>query len=86
MDADAATLQLIKDGIVDSTIAQKPYTMAEAGLRALDNVHHYPVKMGADYALDPFSPFPSFVDTGVALVDKSNVGTILERKEAAGTQ
>ena len=86
MDADVATLQLVKDGIIDSTIAQKPYTMALVGLRALDNLHHYPVKpMGGDYALDPFSPFPSFVDTGVALVDKSNVGAILDRKEAAGT-
>lgn len=86
MDADVATLQLIKDGIIDSTIAQKPYTMAFYGLRALDNLHHDPVKLGPDYALDPFSPFPAFVDTGVSLVDKSNVATILERKEAAGPQ
>jgi ribose transport system substrate-binding protein len=86
MDADVATLQLIKDGVIDSTIAQKPYTMALVGLRALDNLYHYPVKLGADYALDPFSPFPSFVDTGVALVDKSNLNTILERKETAGPQ
>lgn len=86
MDADVATLQLIKDGVIDSTIAQKPYTMALVGLRALDNLYHNPVKLGGDYALDPFSPFPSFVDTGVALVDKSNLNTILERKETAGPQ
>lgn len=87
MDTDVATLQLIKDGIIDSTIAQKPYTMAYDGLKSLDILHHYPVKpLGGDYALDPFSPFPAFVDTGVALVDKGNVGTILERKEGAGAQ
>ena len=87
MDTDVATLQLIKDGIVDSTIAQKPYTMALVGLKALDNIHHYPLKtLGDDYGLDPFSPFPAFVDTGVSLVDKSNVTTILTRKEAAGPQ
>jgi ribose transport system substrate-binding protein len=87
MDTDVATLQLVKDGIIDSTISQKPYTMALVGLKALDNIHHYPVKpLGGDYALDPFSPFPSFVDTGVSLVDKSNVSTILNRKESAGPQ
>jgi ribose transport system substrate-binding protein len=87
MDADVATLQLVKDGIVDSTIAQKPYTMALVGLRALDNLHHYPVKpLGADYGLDPFSPFPSFVDTGVALVDSHNVDALLTRKEGGGSQ
>lgn len=86
MDTDVATLQLVKDGIIDSTISQKPYTMALVGLRALDHVHHYPVKMGEDYDLDPFSPFPSFVDTGVSLVDKSNVETILSRKEASAPQ
>ncbi|MBS1800248.1 MAG: substrate-binding domain-containing protein [Acidobacteria bacterium] len=86
MDTDVATLQLVKDGIIDSTISQKPYTMALVGLRALDNLHHYPVKMGEDYDLDPFSPFPSFVDTGVSLVDKSNVNSILTRKESSGPQ
>ncbi len=87
MDTDVATLQLVKDGIVDSTISQKPYTMALVGLKALDNIHHYPLKsLSGDYGLDPFSPFPSFVDTGVALVDKANVDTILNRKESAGPQ
>jgi ribose transport system substrate-binding protein len=87
MDTDVATLQLIKDGIIDSTISQKPYTMALVGLKALDDIHHYPLKvLSEDYGLDPFSPFPAFVDTGVSLVDKSNVGAILTRKEAAGPQ
>jgi ribose transport system substrate-binding protein len=87
MDTDVATLQLVKDGIIDSTISQKPYTMALVGLRALDNIHHYPLKsLSGDYGLDPFSPFPSFVDTGVSLVDKTNVDAILTRKEAAGPQ
>lgn len=87
MDTDVATLQLIKDGIIDSTISQKPYTMALEGLKALDDIHHYPhPALGGDYALDPFSPFPAFVDTGVALVDKSNLASVLERKEATGSQ
>lgn len=85
MDTDQPTLQLVKDGVIDSTISQKPYAMARLGLKALDDIYHYPVKpLTADYALDPFSPFPAFIDTGVALVDKSNVDSILTRKVAAG--
>lgn len=86
MDVDEATLQLVKDGTIDSTISQKPYTMALLGLKALDDVHHYPVKpLAYDYRLDPFAPFPSFIDTGVSLVDKSNVEQILSRKETGGS-
>ncbi len=84
MDTDIDTLQLVGDGTIDSTISQKPYTMAYLGLKALDDLHHYPVKpLGSDYGLDPYSPFPAFIDTGVALVDKTNLDPILRKEEAA---
>src|SRR5580698_6960299 len=87
MDTDQTTLQMIKDGVIDSTVSQKPYTMAFLGLKALDDIYHYPVKpLAADYSLDPFAPFPAFIDTGVSLVDKSNVDMIMTRKEAAGSE
>jgi ribose transport system substrate-binding protein len=84
MDTDLPTLQLIKDGVIDSTISQKPYTMALIGLKALDEIHHYPTDnpMKGDYELDPFAPFPAFVDTGVSLVDKGNVEGILTRRQS----
>ncbi len=86
MDTDQATLNLVKEGVIDSTIAQKPYTMAYYGLKALDEVHHYPVKdMTRNYTGDLFSPFPTFVDTGTALVDRTNVDFFLNAaKEAQG--
>jgi ribose transport system substrate-binding protein len=81
MDVDTDTLQLVGDGTIDSTISQKPYTMAFLGLKALDDIHHYPVKpLGGDYGLDPNSPFPAFVDTGVALIDKTNLDPILRKQ------
>lgn len=84
MDVDQGTLELVKDGTIDSTISQKPYTMGLLGLKALDEVHHSPLKsQGENYALDPFAPLPTFVDTGVSLVNKSNVDSILARTEAA---
>jgi len=78
MDTDEATLNLVKSGVIDSTVSQKPYTMTFYGLKALDDIHHYPVDMKKDYATDSFSPFPRYVDTGVSLVDKVNVDLYLQ--------
>ena len=71
MDTDVATLQLIKDGIIDSTISQKPYTMALSGAEGTGRHPSLSGEAAGDYGLDPFSPFPAFIDTGVALVDKA---------------
>jgi ribose transport system substrate-binding protein len=74
MDVDRATLDLVKDGTIQATISQKPFTMAMLGLKALDDLHHYPLKpLTRDWGSDALSPVPAFVDTGVSLVDKSNV-------------
>ena len=78
MDTDEATLNLVKSGVIDSTVSQKPYTMTFYGLKALDDIHHYPVDLKKDYATDSFSPFPRYVDTGVSLVDKVNVDLFLQ--------
>lgn len=83
MDVDDATLQLVKNGTIDATISQKPYTMALLGLKALDEIHHYPLKpLAADYSTEAMSPFPAFVDTGVSLVDKSNVDKFVSGLES----
>lgn len=78
-DVDAKTLADIKSGLIDSTIAQKPYTMGYYGLKALDEVFHYPPKnLAKDYSVDVFAPYPVFVDTGTALVDQDNVDLYIE--------
>ncbi|HEY1985533.1 MAG TPA: substrate-binding domain-containing protein [Terracidiphilus sp.] len=77
-DVSQDTLDGIKGGSIDSTIAQKPYTMGWVGLKALDEIFHAPPKqMGKDYSVDSFSPYPVFVDTGSSLVDKNNVDLYL---------
>jgi ribose transport system substrate-binding protein len=83
MDVDEPTLNLIKDGVIDATIAQKPYTMASYGLKCLDDLHHYPIDLKKDYSWDSFSPLPAFVDTGVSLVDKINVDVYLKARSEA---
>ena len=79
MDVDPDTLQDIKDGEINATIAQKPYTMGYFGLRQLDLIYHNPpAKLSPDYSQDTFSPFPVFVDTGTAEVDKNNVDIYMQ--------
>jgi ribose transport system substrate-binding protein len=73
-DTDQGTLDAIRDGTIDSTIAQKPYTMGFFGLKLLHDVHIAPPEqLNKDFRTDFFSPYPVFVDTGTTLVDKSNV-------------
>ncbi|HKH97855.1 MAG TPA: substrate-binding domain-containing protein [Candidatus Sulfotelmatobacter sp.] len=79
MDTDQETLDWIQKGGIAATIAQKPYTMAFVGLEMLDNLyHHKPASLDKDWSRDSFAPIPSFVDTGSALIDKSNVDAFLQ--------
>jgi ribose transport system substrate-binding protein len=73
-DTDQGTLDAIRDGTIDSTIAQKPYTMGYFGLKILHDVFHAPPeRLNKDFKADFFSPYPVFVDTGTTLVDRSNI-------------
>jgi ribose transport system substrate-binding protein len=79
MDTDDATLKLVKDGTIAATIAQKPWTMAYIGLSRLADIETEKTKkIGGNYATDPESPYPVFVDTGTTLVDKNNVDQFMK--------
>ncbi len=79
MDTDPETLDLIQKGVIAATIAQKPYTMAFVGMQMLDDLyHHKPSSLDKDWAKDSYATIPSFVDTGSALIDKSNVDAFLQ--------
>jgi len=82
-DVNQDTLDGIKGGTINSTVAQKPFTMGYIGLRALDEIFHAPPpSLQKDYSSDAFSPFPEFVDTGTSLVDKNNVDAYIETAAA----
>ncbi len=84
MDADEGTLNWIQKGVIAATIAQKPFTMAYYGLKMLDELQHRkPPSLDVNWAQDPFSPLPTFVDTGATLVTKENVGDFLKARDAA---
>jgi ribose transport system substrate-binding protein len=77
-DVNPDTLAGIKDGVIEATVVQKPFTMGYVGLKALDEIYHNPpAQLGKNYSADAFAPYPVFIDTGTALVDKSNVDAYL---------
>lgn len=79
MDVNRDTLDLIQSGNIEATISQKPWTMGYVGLRELDLIHHdKPHEFRNTYTTDAFSPYPNFIDTGTALVDKLNVDVYLK--------
>lgn len=83
-DADPGTLDAIKDGTIDATITQKPYTMGYFGLNMLYDVFHaMPPQLNKDFRSDFYSPYPVFIDTGSALVDGSNVDLYLSATAAS---
>ena len=83
-DVNQDTLDGIKAGTIDATVAQKPFTMGYVGLKALDEIFHDPpAQLNKDFAADSFSHYPVFVDTGTSLVDQNNVDVYIS---AAATQ
>jgi len=80
MDVSERTLDWIQKGMIQATFAQRPYTMAYVGLRMLADLNHYPpAQLEATRSL---ATVPQFVDTGVTLVDRSNVEQFLKDQEA----
>lgn len=84
MDALPATLDGIENGGITATIAQKPFTMGYSGLRLIADLYLNKLpSLSLDFAGSPNSPLPRFVDTGVALIDKSNLGAYREASKAS---
>jgi ribose transport system substrate-binding protein len=77
-DKDPETLDWIDRGAITATVVQKPYVMAYYGVKLLDDLHHNAVHEFKDWQNAPASPLPSWVDTGTAIIDKSNLATFRE--------
>jgi|SRR5580700_1022331 ribose transport system substrate-binding protein len=82
MDVDKDTLDMVKDGVIAATVAQKPFTMGYVGVMMLDALYHNPLpSMAKSFGPDPYAPIPAFVDTGAALVDQTNVDQYLQAQK-----
>ncbi|HXX15755.1 MAG TPA: substrate-binding domain-containing protein [Candidatus Eremiobacteraceae bacterium] len=72
-DKDPQTLDAIDRQWITATVVQKPYVMAFYGVRFLDDLHHNVVHEFKDWATAPTDPLPTFVDTGTAVIDATNL-------------
>ena len=65
-------LQLIEDGVIDASIAQKTALMSYLGTKLMYYKNHAPVPVVADNAAAGISPMPESVDTGTIVINKDN--------------
>jgi ribose transport system permease protein len=72
MDRNDATLNLIEEGVVDASIAQRTYTMAYMSLGMLYDLHHNKVRMVDDWRAAGVLPLPTNVDTGTVVITREN--------------
>ncbi|SRR6266404_2134094 len=77
-DKDPSTLDWIERGVITATITQKPYAMSYYGVKFADDLHHNAVHEFKDWRTAPSGPLPKWVDTGTAVVDKSNLNAFRE--------
>lgn len=73
MDRDEATLQFIKEGVIDASIAQRTYTMSYLALQMLYDLRNGRIKFADDWRKVRVNPLPPNVDTGSFVIMKNNV-------------
>lgn len=77
-DKDPETLDWIQRGAITATVVQKPYIMSFYGVRFADDLHHNVVHEFKDWKSAPTGPLPTWVDTGTAVIDASNLAVFRE--------
>jgi ribose transport system permease protein len=80
MDRNDATLDLIEEGVIEASIAQRTYTMAYISLGMLYDLHHNKVKMVEDWRSAGVLPLPTNVDTGTVVITRENVRAFKRKK------
>ncbi len=84
MDALPPTLEGIENGWITATVVQKPFTMGYTSLRLIADLYLNKLPaLNMDFERNPHSPLPRFVDTGAALLDKSNLTAYRDASKAA---
>jgi ribose transport system substrate-binding protein len=77
-DKDPETLDWIQRGAITATVVQKPYIMSFYGVRFADDLHHNVVHEFKDWKSAPTGPLPTWVETGTAVIDASNLAVFRE--------
>jgi len=72
MDRGNEVLQLIKDDVISATVAQQTALMPFYAVRMMHDLVNLNIPISSDNAAAGVEGIPSYVDTGVILIDKSN--------------
>ena len=73
MDADKAILDLIDEGVIQASVAQRQYRMAYIGVRYLYGLNHGKYRAPGDTTKPDLPEIPKVIDTGTKVVTKDNV-------------
>jgi ribose transport system substrate-binding protein len=79
MDRDNGTLDMIRDGVIHASIAQKTALMSYLGTKLLHGLKRGSVKITTNDAKAGVTPLPASVDTGILTITKANAGTFYHR-------
>ena len=71
-DTDKGTLDMVKDGTINATLAQGTWNMGYWSLMELFHLHHNLVQSGNEDPSGTHS-LPPYIDTGITVVTKENV-------------
>lgn len=72
MDRSNDVLENIKDGVISATVVQQTALMPFYGVEILYNIYNSSVSISSEDTKAGVPGCPSFVDTGIVVVDKSN--------------
>lgn len=72
-DTDKGTLDMVKEGTIAATMAQGTWNMGYWSLMHLFHLHHDLLQPTADWREAQVAPLPTYVDTGITIVTRSNV-------------
>jgi len=72
MDRGNEVLQLIKDNVISATVAQQTALMPFYAVRIMHDLVNLNIPISSDNEAAGVGGAPSYVDTGVILIDKSN--------------
>jgi ribose transport system substrate-binding protein len=73
MDRDEATLEFIREGVIDASIAQRTYTMGYLALQMLYDLRNDRIRFADDWHKVNVNPLPPNVDTGSFVITRTNV-------------
>jgi ABC-type sugar transport system substrate-binding protein len=83
MDADSKILDLIEEGVITASVAQRQYYMTYIGVKYLYGLKHGYFRAPGDDSQPDLEPIPEEIDTGTVEVNAENVAVFRTESQGA---